>query len=265
MRDRIAQILRLTLGAAGVLGVLCLLPAAAWSGEESEKTLFERSNQNYRDGKYAEAVQGYEKLAQAHPDSAVFLYNLANSYYRTGEIGLAILNYERVLLNDPRHTDSRNNLEYARKLLEYRIEDKRNWYLRSGEQILEWFTEQEVTLIVLAVYFGFAAATGLALLYKSGQPWGWRRRLLVVFLIGSVALWGAKKLETRFFRDAIITAKEAEVRYGPSSSDQTAFRLGVGLKVYVVDRREKWSRIILVNGKDGWVPNDQLVEVGALR
>jgi len=53
------------------------------------------------------------------------------------------------------------------------------------------------------------------------------------------------------------------VRYGPSSGDQVAFRVGEGIKAYVVDRSEGWSRIILVDGQGGWVRGNQIAEVVA--
>ena len=71
----------------------------------------------------------------------------------------------------------------------------------------------------------------------------------------------AKQIDTSVMRDAIVMSKEAEVRYGPSENDQVAFRLGEGLKVYVVDHREDWSRVILVNGDGGWVQSNQIAEV----
>ncbi|MEK7243343.1 MAG: tetratricopeptide repeat protein [Thermodesulfobacteriota bacterium] len=62
---------------------------------------------------------------------AVFFYNLGNSYFKTKKIGLAILAYERARLLEPRNSDILYNLNYAKGILEYKIEDKRNWYLKT--------------------------------------------------------------------------------------------------------------------------------------
>ena len=80
--------------------------------------------------------------------------------------------------------------------------------------------------------------------------------MVLIFL----ALMGAKNVQAHWLRGAIVTAKEGQVRYGPSESDQLAFRLGEGLKLYVMDRREEWSRVLLTNGESGWVRNDQIEE-----
>jgi SH3-like domain-containing protein len=56
--------------------------------------------------------------------------------------------------------------------------------------------------------------------------------------------------------------KECEARYGPSAHDQVAFRMGEGIRVFLVDRREDWSRVLLTNGESGWVRNGDIEEIG---
>ena len=82
--------------------------------------------------------------------------------------------------------------------------------------------------------------------------------MILTFVLVLAAGVGAKNVQAHWLRGAIVTAREAQVRYGPSESDQLAFRLGEGLKLYVMDHREEWSRVLLVNGESGWVRNDQI-------
>ena len=92
-------------------------------------------------------------------------------------------------------------------------------------------------------------------------PLGGVARYLGGLLAVLCVLFVAKHVETHIIRDAIVLAKEAEVHYGPSIHDQVAFRLGEGLKVYVLDSRKDWSRILLNNGESGWVKNKEIAEV----
>ena len=232
-----------------------------WAWTADVHSAFERGNQHYRQGQFNESVSLFQGLAEKNPKTAVFFYNLGNSYYRAGERGRALLAYERALVLAPRSGDTRKNLNYVRGLLEYRIEDKRNWYIRAGEALLKYFTEEEILFVTALAGFFFLAGWAFVLFFKPGLPWGFWRKAALVSLILSLMLAGAKHVQSRVIRDAIVMSKEAEGRYGPSESDQVAFRLGEGLKVYVVDSREGWKRVLLTNGESGWMRDDQIAEV----
>lgn len=219
---------------------------------------FEKANQLYQNGKFKEAAQAYQELASGRDLSPALFYNLGNSFFRTGEIGQAILFYERALRLAPRDADIRANLAHVRGLLEYRVDDKRNWYVRAAEEWLGYFRSEEIFLVVMAVYLIFLLTAFFCLAYRRGMPWGWwRKTLLIVFLL-TLGLAGAKQYDMEVMKDAIVIVEQAEVRYGPSVTDQIAFRLGEGLKAYVVDARRDWSRIVLVNHEGGWVKNSDI-------
>ncbi len=236
-----------------------VLQAAALS--PADQTQFEQANQSYRDGKFKEAAAGFEALKAKYPGEAAFPYNLGNSLFRTGEIGPALLAYERALRLSPRDKDIRANLEHVRGLLEYRIEDKRNWYVRAGESVLGHFRDEEVFFLVLMIYLAFLVTAFFCLAFRRGEPWGWWRKTLLGLLLAGLGLAALKHFDSDIMKDAIVIAKEAEVHYGPSVGDQVAFRLGEGLKVYVVDTRRDWSRIALVNHEGGWVKNSDIAQV----
>lgn len=234
---------------------------SAWAYQPADLGLFGKANEAYREGRFGEAAEAYTQLSERYPGTAAFFYNLGNSYFRSGSLGAAILAYERALLLKPRDRDTRRNLSYVKGLLEYRVEDKRNWYLRAGEAVLKRFTEEEVHFLTLFTFFLFLSSWAFVLFFRPGMPWGWWRKTSLTVAAVFFLLFVSKSVEMHVIRDAIVMSKEAEVRYGPSQSDQVAFRLGEGLKVYVIDRRENWSRIVLSNGETGWVQNRQIAEV----
>lgn len=230
----------------------------AWSPEEVEQ--FEETNKIYREGKFQEAIAGYRGLSEKYPDKAVFFYNLGNSFHRKGDLGSAILAYERAKALDPRESDIRYNLNYAHGLVAYRLEDKRSWYLKAAESLFSLFTAREIYFTAAFFYFLFTAGWAFAL-WRREESWGWKRKTIFVLMIFSLVLVGVKEVRRHFIRDAVVMAKEAEVRYGPSDSDRVAFRLGEGLKVYVVDKRDDWSRVLLSNGESGWIKTSRIAEV----
>ena len=248
--------LRMTL----LAGVLCFWTHLAFAWTPQEISDFKKANQSYRSGNFKEAASLYGALSVTHPDSGSLLLNLGNSQYRLGKTGNAILAYERARRAGPRDPDIRYNLNYVRGQLQYKIEDRRNWYLKAFEEVLNTFTGKEILLGALAAYFLFVAAWAFAVFFQDSAPWGfWRKTFLTGALIFA-ALVGAKNVQAHWLRGAIVTSREAQVRYGPSESDQLAFRLGEGLKLYVMNRRDEWSRVLLTNGESGWVRNDQIEE-----
>lgn len=239
--------------------VLAGMPSVAF-GSDMLKT-FQDANTSYKTGDYTKASALYESLISQEPHTAVFYYDLANTYVRLGKLSLAILNYEKGLRFDPRNADIRENLRYARGLLEYRVEDTRNWYLKATEAVLKFTTEREVYTVVLAALFVFLAA-GIFYFLRGGtmfwDPW---RRLFFFMLVIAAAVAFGKQVQSNVIRDAIVMQKQCEARYGPSEHDQVAFRMGEGIKVFIMDRREDWCRVLLTNGESGWVRDSDIAEV----
>ena len=246
-----------------ILMTVPVMPAALHAAPlaAQDQALFEQANKLYEDGKYKESSAAYETLKQKYPREAAFPYNLGNSLFRAGQIGPSLLAYERALRLSPRDKDIRANLEHVRGLLEYRIEDKRNWYIRAGENVLGHLRDEEVFFLVLLIYLIALVTAFFCLAFRWGDPWGWWRKTLLGLLVFGLGLAAVKHFDSDIMKDAIVIAKEAEVHYGPSVGDQVAFRLGEGLKVYVVDTRRDWSRISLVNHEGGWVKNSDIAQV----
>lgn len=239
--------------------MLVMQAGFVWAAEAMSS--FDEANQSYRDGNYEEAARLYTRTLEENPDSGNLYYNLGNAYFRLNKLGLAILNYEKALHRSPRDADIRYNLNYARGLLEYKVEDKRNWYMKAVEAFLQYFRWEEVILGTLISYLLVVGSWVFVLFFANGLPWGWGRKALIVLFLISLIFLGAKNIERNMMRDAIVLEKNVSVHYGPSSADQVAFQMGEGLKVYVMDRREKWSRILLASGESGWVPSSQISEV----
>lgn len=242
-----------------LFGVGTLSLEASVATPDIEK--FEAANRHYEKGDYRAAASIYRELSVDYPQSPVFYFNLGNSLYRLGERGPALLAYERARMISPRNPDIAHNLKHVRDRLEYYVEDKRNWYLRAADSFLERFTEREAALVLLAVYFVFAASWAWMLFLKPRETWGWRRKVIGGILVLAAAFFLAKHFQSSVIRDAVVMKKEAEVRYGPAAHDRVAFRLGEGLKVDVIDSRQDWSRILLVNGETGWIKNEDIEKV----
>src|SRR5205814_10590505 len=90
--------------------VICTFIAAS----SFAQTDFDKANQEYAQGHFKAAIDGYEALARSGQWSANVFYDLGNAYFRTGDFGRAILNYERALALERHHPEATANLQIAR-------------------------------------------------------------------------------------------------------------------------------------------------------
>lgn len=219
---------------------------------------FQKASDAYRGGDYAQAQKLYESLIVQGVKDASIYYNLGNAYFKQNRIGPAILNYELALRLSPRDRDIRSNLNYVKGLLEYRIEDKRNWYLKAFESILGYFTFEEIGVVGLALGLAFWISWFVLLMVRQESVWGWKQKTLMVVTLTLLSLWMFKGIGSKTIHEAVVLKPQAPVRYGPSYKDQVAFKLGEGMKVLVKKSAGEWNRVVLVNGETGWMAQEDL-------
>ena len=240
-----------------LFSLLCLIPSAG-AKEANPASLFQQANAAYRGGDYGQAASLYESLIAQDQKEGDIYYNLGNAYFKQGKMGLALLQYERARKLDPRDHDFLANLNYVRSLLEYRVEDKRNWYLRAFEAVLAFFTEKEMGIASLAFGVLFWMSWIFSLYVRPGSLWGWKRKMVSVLAALAFSFWVAKGLHDRTTQEAIVMKPQAPVRYGPSYKDQVALKLGEGIKIRVTKNAGEWSRIVLTNGETGWIAQEEI-------
>lgn len=218
----------------------------------------------YKSGKFTEAAETYEGLAKTAKEieKAALFFNLGNCHYRAGKWSEAILNFERAVALRPWYADARYNLNAAKAKLEYKIEDKRGVFVRFYSLILQWVRPTD--LILVGLFFLFVLLLSSVFWTRKSQTSSFFSfpRTEMTFLAGfCFLLLGAHLIYDRAYQEAIILAKETEVRYGPSLDNQSLMKLGGGLKVFIVDEREDWSRVVTWNGETGWIRNTEIGKV----
>ena len=192
---------------------------------------------------------------------AEIYYNLGNAYFKAGKLGSAVLNYERALNLKPRDPDILANFFYVTRLIEYKIEDKRNWYQRKVSQLLAYVTLEECLLLCFTAYFIFILGLLLSLVFKKFPLFGKMGTIAVIFVILCSVPLLLKYTESGAGKRGVVTEAQAEVRYGPSTSDQIAFRLVEGLEVILDDEKEDWYRVRLRDGRSGWTAKSQVIPI----
>lgn len=236
---------------------LALLVCAVLGFAQTAADEFERGNTSYRDGNFEQAAVAYESMLKQGIASASVYYNLGNAYYRLGKIAPAILAFERALRLQPNDPDTKHNLGLVNLKIVDRIEALPDVFfvewLRSLSAVIPLHTTVWIVAAVWAILFG-----GLTALVFFGRATIARPVRIVVVgafiaLVPFTILMIAQIADSRSHDDAIITASVVTAKTSPDERGVDAFVVHEGLKVSLSDRLADWVKIVLADGKVGWI------------
>jgi tetratricopeptide (TPR) repeat protein len=240
--------------------VLIALPAYAQTDDYA--SLFDKANALYKAGNYKGALGIYQKLSvDKKGKTAEVFYNLANCYIKTNDLGRAIAAYKYASYRTPRDKTLGENLSFARSLVKYTVEDKRNWYMKKAESLMSNVTLDELGISLLTVYAFVLIFLVISLSFQAKKVF---KKLVTFFIIITVImglLVGVKLYFMYRVQEAVVVAHEAEVRYGPSENDKVVFRLTSGIEVVIKEKRDGWDKIALMNAQEGWTESTRLEEM----
>ena len=227
--------------------------------------LFEQGNKHYADGRYQEAVDAYKKALDSDQESAAIYYNLANAHYKLTNIAPSIYYYEKAKQLAPGDKEIRNNASFAQKMKIDAITPlPENTFKRWFNNILNLMTTDGWGYTTVVLVFLFVAFF-LAYYFSFGTS---KKRTFFVgsflsLLLGIFALVFAYNAFAKAEKDnpAIVFAVEVEVKSEPNLASTEAFTLHEGTKVMVLESVENWKKILLVDGKTGWIPATDIREL----
>jgi len=221
---------------------------------------FDLGNSAYKEGKYEEAIENYEKVSDSGLESGNIYYNLGNSYFKKGKSGKAVFNYEKAFFFMPSDNDLMSNYEYVLASLNLDLQYFGTWPVRFANVLFEGATIDLLTVLLSAIYF-LAVALLICSLFFPGLKRGINVFLLflsVVFALSAVSL---NSKITYLNKGAIVISKVADARFEPTESGTTYFKLTEGGKVEILEKNENWYKIKRPDNKMGWV---QKTDVGSL-
>lgn len=228
--------------------IICAFLIASAFGQPDAQ--FAKANQEYAQGHFKQAIDGYEELIQSREWSANLFYDLGNAYFRVGDFGRAILNYERALALEPNHPETQANLRVARDEARA-LELQASW----PERYSRFATVNQYT-IAAAITFWLGAFCLAALILS-------RRRSARVTAV-SIFAWSifALLVTTVFWIDngskgralAIITGSGVEARLATADNANSVLTLPPGSEVKIASQRGDWVYATLPNNLRGWIP-----------
>lgn len=243
--------------------ILPFLLMMLWAVADPEMS--SEAEQLYRDGKYQEAAELYQKILAEGQESSKLYYNLGNAYYKMGENTQAILNYERALLLDPSDGMARYNLRMAQHAIVDKIDVLPELFLiRWYKGMVTYFSADQwgyisvglfILFLVMAALFFYSGRVGVK---KTGFIIG-----IIAFLLTLATIFFAMQQERRISqRDyAIITTPSVTVKGAPDHSGTDLFLIHEGLKVQITGELGDWYNIRLADGNEGWVAKSDLEKI----
>ena len=220
--------------------------------------MFEQANTLYEQEQFEAAAEAYEQLLEEEAHAAAVYFNLGNCYYRIGRLGPAILNYERALLLEPNNSDFRYNLELATAKTADDFAQLPPFFLAAWwNQVRSWLSV--TAWAILGIVLLWVGLAGLALWRfgserkrrKQGFYLGWSLLLLSILPFSFAASRKHWQQENKY---AIVLEERASLKSAPDEEAPQLMFLHEGLKVKVTDEIGSWSKVLLSNGEQGWLP-----------
>ncbi len=240
---------------------IALVMAGASATAQTATDEFERGNSFYREGKFEEAADAYENILKQGLASTSIYFNLGNCYYRMGKTAPAILAYERALRFQPNDPDIKHNLDLVNLKTVDRIEPLPELFFIEWIRTVSSFLPLQITIWLFGLCW-LLMFLGLASMYLFTSPSVLRffRGLVIgslVILVPLAILMISQVADSRTRNDAIVMTSVATAKTSPDSQSVDAFVIHEGLKVKLSDSVGGWVKIVLADGKVGWIRSDQ--------
>jgi tetratricopeptide (TPR) repeat protein len=249
---------------AVALVLLMMVPMAASAQNEAYvDSLWNVANEAYAEGRWADAVKDYEMISEMGLESASLYCNTGNAFFKDGNVPMAILYYERALKIDPSYADARYNLELMNATIQDRIDPVPEFILKVWMRDACYIMDSDAWAVCFLVFFALTLA--MALVFLLAPSAGGRRAgffsgiimlILAVFSV-SFAIW--QKNDYVNADEAVVMRPVASVKSSPATESSTdLFILHEGTKVKIVDEVGRWNNIELADGRQGWLPSEDV-------
>jgi tetratricopeptide (TPR) repeat protein len=232
--------------------LLLLAGAGTHSMASGAPASFDQSNRFYEEGKYNEAIAGYESLLKSGKVSAAILFNLGNAYFKNGQLGRAIYNYRRAGALSPRDPDIQANLHFARD----RINGSASVLPAPWQHLIHYFTLNELSVVAATCFWVLlsllAALRWRPVWHNSLRPYLWGTALILVAAVSLLSTASAQETV------AIAIQSQVPIHLGPISESQAAFTVPDGTELRVENRRDNWLQVADRSNRSGWVEAGQV-------
>ena len=222
----------------------------------SVDSIFSKSNDLYNANDFNQALNGYLSIVDKGINNDVLYYNIGNCYYRLKKLGYARLYYEKAKINNPRDRDISHNIEVLKTKLIDDINQIPDFFLvRIIKKINSMFSPSQWGYsLILILYLNLFLI--LFLFFSNVTEFRVNALRFLLFLVPLFILVLFFLFYSNFgqkYNSAVLVESNTYVKTAPSNSSDDYFIIHEGVKFQLIDEVDNWSRILLSDGKDGWV------------
>ncbi len=232
---------------------------------QDANSFFVEGNKLYQQEKYTEAIDNYLKVEKQGKKSVDLYYNLGNAYYKSNKVAPAIYYYEKALQIAPNNKDVLVNLGFAKRMTLDNIEELPTSILQKlSKRTIEKLSYNSWAYIAVFLSFLFAL---LFLVYHFSSSTSKKRLYFItgtlsfIFMLVSVFFAFHTYRIDQSKNEAIIFAQQSTIKNAPTLSGETLFELHEGTKVSVLETKDNWKKIKIIDGQTGWIIGSELKEL----
>ena len=211
--------------------ILAAAPAAAYDrGELAE------FNDLYKNGRYEDALEGYNKVTAQEPGNPWAHYNAGNALFRLNRLGPAVLEYSRAFKLDPRSADIRANLDFALRQTGQTLVPE--GLPRTIHYFYYLLSESEIKTAAILLFWlaCLAGAAGFLLEGRGAGRAAGRASLAAAGALLFMLAWLGARQTSPFVDGAVVTkAGGARMLSGPGENFKTYASAPEGRLVKILD------------------------------
>lgn len=224
----------------------------------SKEELFSLANLAYQDGRYQEAINGYQNIEIKRVSNPDVYYNLGNAYAKSGREGMAILYYEKSLKLVKKGDDIIHNILLMQNVLalpQNHTISKPPW-----EEALGFITFKESANISIIFYL---ATFIFLIIYIFSKENALKKKIkmissvLVVLTFIMAFVTGIEIIKLKDHSYGIVVKESADLHEFPLESG-TAFGIAEeGIKFKLMEENNEWLKVSLPDGAVGWIKKNK--------
>jgi len=226
--------------------------------EEGISPIYQNGMDAYKNGQYDFAIQEYESILAKNWDSPELYYNLGNAFFRSGNTAGAVWAFESCLKLSPTHSDAQYNLKLANlKVIDRMDLPEPPIYLKLYLGMKEQFIPSAWINITLFIFLLFSLSVTINRFRFIPIVQKLKGLVITIFFISLLltfhSIWTYNSLNL-----GVIYSQTVDVRSEPNTYSTRIFEVHEGLKVSISQLENDWVEIELLDGKTGWISNDQI-------
>lgn len=220
---------------------------------EKEYSILQEADSYYLKNEFQNAIQVYESLLEMNLHSPSIYFNLGNAYFQINELGKSRWAYETGLVYFPRSEELKFNLDMLKKTLTNDIDIESNRF----NNFLKMITLNELIdficflLLLLTIFIGLKKSRKINDIFYPNS--------IIIFSIFIVIFIISFKITmSRELQGVVITNQPEVFSDLKNKIIDKNIVLFDGNKVSIINHKQNFYEISLIDGRKGWINKNQL-------